>query len=305
MTTVYTEGYIEQTTAAEENAMGTLYNIGKPIKGKPIIDWTMVESLVKQDVMGQYYNTLGAGNQTIDKVNLNFYPLNGDFLFWMLGKRSATSGTRTITNMDGLSGGMNDTGFKPRLTLWKNVNGDKRHIYGTVFGSMNLAWGNANNGLQVSMEGIGMKHGTDSVATTPSYKGSVDSLWTTVTAMTWDSGSLTPYGLTLQLQQGLDSNVGYNGYNENINEFSTCSGVYKLICGATDGETLLADYTASNAKTFVWTVRKAADSTKLMTFTSTLARIGTVIKEEVLGLPPIYTMSIDIQNISAVVTDGL
>ena len=307
----YGEGYYEQTSVDGEDAGNTdlavLYRIGKPIKGKPIIDYTLTEDIVSRDVMGQYYPSLEAGNQTVEQIRLNFYPVNANFLYWMLGKRSAAVGNaRTIQNMDGTSGGIGGTtGFKPRLALWKQTNNSKRHVYGCVFGSMNLAWGNANNGMQVSMQGIGMSNGTDTFTPTITYLQSESDLWTHVDAMTWDSGDLTPYGLTLQTQQSLDSNVGYTGTIDNVNEFSSIIGEYKLICSAANGESLLVDYNAKAAKDFAWTVKKAADSTQYITFTTTNARIGTLIKQEVLNEEPIYTIGIKIQNLVCTVTDGL
>jgi len=297
----YNEGYYEQSTVTEEDALGTLNYIGIPLEdSKPIVTIGLTEDVVEREIYGSYASSLEAGNQLADQVSISFVPTNARFLWWMLGKRNLTTGNRTITHMDG-------TARKPRLSLWKQTNNAKRHVYGWSAESMNLTWN--RNRLKCTMMGKGLKHAADSLSPTITWPISTtqvrDEAWNYISAMSWGGGALGPYALSLQMRQPAVGFVGYDGFYQDISEFTTIKGAYNLIVSATNGETLLADFNSSTPKTFVWTIYKAdGTSSKFMTFTST-CRIAQINVTESMGKEPIYNILLLTEAISVNTTDGL
>lgn len=294
----YNEGYYAQSSVIEElDPLTAISYFGLPsADGKPILTIGLGENLKIREIMGQYYNEVEAGLQLADRVGLDFVPVNARPLWWMLGERTATTGARTISNMDG-------TSRKPRLSLWQQINNDKRHVYGTVFESMSMNWDNSQ--LNFTMSGKGMKHGTDAYSPSKSYEGTIKTPWNHMTAMSWNAGSLTPYKMTGQLTQPITPMIGYGGYYQEINEFSALGGTYNLIVSSANGETMMADKESSTPRTFSWEVRKADDNAKYMTFTHTNCRIRQINATKIIGYEPIYNVLLQIEGTSVAVLDGL
>lgn len=296
----YEEGYYTQSSVTEELTPLTALNyFGVPTEdGKPILTIGLGEDLKLRDIMGQYYQEVESGLQLADRISLNFIPTNAKPLYWMLGKETDTAvgAERVISNMDG-------TARKPRISVWKQVNNDKRHVYGTVFESMTLNW--ENNQLNVMMSGKGMKHGTDAFSPSITPEGSISTVWNHMSAMQWNAGDLVPYKLTGSFNQPILPMIGYGGYYQEINEFAPLGGTYNLIVTATNGETMLADYASQTPRTFTWTVKKADDNTKQMIFTHTNCRIRQINATEIIGYEPIYNVLLQIEGSSVAVTDGL
>lgn len=295
----YNEGYYTQTSVTQEADLGStgLYYVGIPTEeGKPIITIGLAENLKLRDVMGQYYQEIESGLQLADRISLDFVPTNSRFLYWMLGKRTTSTGTRTISNMDG-------SARKPRLSVWKQVNNDKRHAYGVVFESMSLNW--ENNQLNLIMSGKGMAHGTDAYSPSITHEGSISTVWNHMESMTWDGDTLVPYKFSGQITQPITPMIGYAGHYQEINEFAPIGGTYNLIVSATNGEAMLTDFESQTPKDFIWTVKKADDNTKSMTFTHTNCRIRQINATEIIGYEPIYNVLLQIEGISVAVTDGV
>jgi len=293
----YNEGYYEQTTYDQEATLTTLKYLGIPLENKkPIIQFGNTEEITEREVYGSYSASLEAGNQIMNQVSAAFIPTNARFLWWMLGKRTASSGVRTITHMDG-------SAYKPRLSLWKQANNSKRHVYGVVFENMNLMW--QSNRLRVSLIGKGMGHGSDAFTPSIAWDGTISNPWSHISAISWNSGSLTPYALSLQMRQPCVGFIGYNGHFQHISEFTTIKGAYNLVVSGANGESMLADYDSKTARTFSWQVKKTdADSDKYMTFTST-CRIAQINVTDEIGKEPIYNVLLFTEAVSAEVKDGL
>ena len=295
----YEEGiYIQTLGIDEEHAtLATLIKLGYPLEdGKPLSTIGITEALVHREIYAQYYETLEAGPQPANQNIFVFIPTNAKFLWLFYGKRSAATGDRTISNMDGLS-------RKPRFTAWKRVNNDKRHVYGIVIGSLDMVW--AKNKLYASMIGPGMGHGTDSFTPTIGWLDAVDTAWTHITLMEWDNDALTPITFRFRGIQALVPIPSADGdENQEVFEFAPVVGNYTITCTAAQGELILADYAAKVAKTFEWTISKADDPTKEMAFIHTNCRISAITRQEVFGMEPIYTIVIAIEGASIAVKDG-
>ncbi len=296
----YNEGYYEQSTYDEEHAdLAALKRFGYPISNKPILDIGTRENILGKEVYGQGYKSLESGPQVADLVSARFIPVNGRFLYWILGKRSAATGTRTISNLD-------YTARKQFISVWKQVNNRKEHVYGTMFDSMSLAM--KQGGMPtVSLVGKGLNVASNSFTPTITWKDSVESPFTNMSGMTWDGDALTPYACTVNLRCNSKPIQGYDGTYQDINGQVPVYGTIQAMCSATEGETAFADYNDSDAKTFTVTLGKgtADHSTHSLAGTFANARIREMNKQESLGLEPVYTLLIEIQTASWLVTDGL
>jgi len=289
------EGIYEQSSPTEEATLSTLFLPGYTIGTKPIIDIGLTETIFEQQIHGQYYPTLQSGPHTADKVALSYIPTDARFLYWMMGKQTASTGTRTISNMDG-------TARKPYLSLWKQTNNLKRHVYGVPIEQMSLTMEQGKHPI-VRLMGKGMKVATDSF--TPTISHTVSSPFDVLNAMTWDGDSYEPYGLTVNLKQSITPINDYSGVYQEFHDQTMISGSLNMVCGATNGETAIADWTAKTAKTFSFTLKKSSEPTHQIVGTFNNARIQDVVVNEVIGREPIYNIVALIESASFEVTDGI
>ena len=279
----YEEGYYEQATVGEETTpIVNLYEIGRKIDKKPIVEFGITEDVVKRELMGQYYHTLEAGNQNMDHVSLNFHPINLRYLEWHYGKRSANTGNRTIRHMDG-------TLRKLRWTIWKKVNNEERHCHGIVSNNLNTIWG--KKGLEITQSGKGMTHNADDGYTpTITFEGTIKDIYNHCSLCSWGGGNLNCVGFEHNSFHEL-SPSGSNPYQE-INEFSVFTETIQITVLSTSGETLVDDKESSTPKEFIITFAKGGNVSSDMTFTTT-GRIKQITRNEVDGIDPIYTFLIE------------
>ncbi len=214
----------------------------------------------------------------------------------MLGNQTAASGTRTISNLD-------YTARKPFLSVWKQTNNRKEHVYGTLFESMSLAM---QQGQQpaVTLIGKGLNVDNDVFTPTVTWDNSIASRFDYMSGMTWDGDALTPYACTINLRQSPITIAGYDGTYQDINGQVPVYGTITAMCSASEGETAFADYNSSDAKTFTVSLGKSTEAHSIVgTFAN--ARIMEMTRQESLGLEPVYTLLIAIQTSSFLVTDGI
>lgn len=278
----YNSGYIIQANPAETPALTTLNYWGMPkADGVPIWEFGLSENVLEREIMGQYYKDLEAGVQNADMIRGSFLPTNMRFLYAMYGKRSASTGSRTIQHMDG-------SARKPRYAIWKQVNNDKRHVYGILLHNMILEWG--KTALECTMLGKGMTHATDSITPTITHEGSIKSQYTNCSAMSWAAGGLTPYGFRIASNQPIEPIPSDSGYQA-INEFAAIGNEIDIIVGSTDGETMIADKESSTPREFIATFAKGDDATKTITLTIT-CRIKNIGRTEMVEKEPIYNIKL-------------
>lgn len=300
MTIVYKEGYYEQTTYDEEHAtLAALKRFGYPIDKKPILDIGITEDVVARNVYGQGYQSLEAGPQRADFITARFHPVNAKWLYWMLGKRTAATGTRTISNLD-------YTARKKFISVWKQTNDLKMHCYGTLFESCRFSMQQGNSPI-VNLIGKGLSIGSDAYAPVIAWDGAslIKSRWDHIDSMSWDGDSLTPYAITMDLKQNTKPMPGYDGSNQDIDGQKPVFGTINAVCTAAQGEVAFVDWEASSPKTFEFTVGKSEEATHSMAGTFANARLMKVDKIEEFGISPIYNLLMMLQTTSFVVTDGI
>lgn len=302
MTETYEEGYYEQATVAEATTPITvLSKIGQPIGEKPIVEFGIVENVTSRELMGQYYPTLEAGNKRMDIVNLHFYPINMRFAYFHYGKRSAVTGSRTIQHMDGLTGGLNALGRKPRITIWKKSKNDKRHCHGILLNTLNIKWG--KTALEVMQSGKGMVNNTDAYTPTITFEDDIKDIYNHCSVCTWAGGAnMGAVGFELNSSHAIDPVPGASAYQD-FNEYSVIPTTIQIMVLAANGETMLADWDSSTAREFIITFNKSGDSTKSITFTTT-ARIKQITRNEIKGIDPIYTMMLECGQMVITGDDG-
>ena len=296
----YAEGYYKQTTYDEEHAtLAALKRFGYPIDKKPILDIGITEEVVGRDVYGQGYQSLQAGPQVADFVSARFHPTTGEFLYAILGKRSAATGVRTISNLD-------FTARKPFYSVWKQTNDLKIHCYGVLFDSCMFSMQQGNSPI-VNMVGKGLSIGSNDFTPTITWEGAaeIESRWDHIDSMSWDGDPLTTYGFTMNLKQNVKPMPGYDGSNQDIDGQKPVFGTIQAVCSAAQGEAAFVDWEESSAKTFLITIGKSTEATHTLAATFANARLLKVNKFEGFGIEPIYTLLAMLQTSSVVVTDGV
>ena len=296
----YEEGYYEQSTYDEEGDLGALglKKFGYPVDDKPIINIGLTEDVVARDVYGQGYQSLEAGPKRADFVTARFKPVNAKWLYWMLGKRTAATGSRTISNLD-------YTSRKLFLSFWKRVNNLEIHSYGTLIEACTFSMQQGTNPI-VNLVGKGLSVGSDSYAPAIAWDGAsnIKSRWDHIDAMSWDGDALTPYAITIDKKQNAEPIPGYDGSFQDIDGQKPVFGTINVIVGASEGEVAFADWESSSAKTFSVSIGKAKEAhTMVGTFAN--ARLVNVDKVENLGKEPIYNLLMMLQTSSWLVNDGI
>jgi len=249
------------------------------------------------DVYGQYNQSLEAGPQVADLISKRFLPVNGRFLYYMLGNRNLTTGTRTISNLDG-------TARKPFLSVWKQTNDLKQHCYGALFDSCIISMAVGAQPI-VNMVGKGLKIESDSYSPTITWEGSVSSRFDILNGMTWGGDALTPYACTVNLRQSAIPIPGYDGRYQDINGQKPVFGTLNFVCSAPQGEVIFADFEASSQETFTFSLGKSTEPTHSIVGTFANARVLDSKMTEGFGIEPIYNVLAAIETTSMVVTDGL
>jgi len=294
----YEEGYYEQPAYNTEADLGStgLKKFGYPIDEKPIVDIGIAESVVSRDVYGQGFQSLEAGPQKAELISMRFHPVNAKFLYWILGKQSASTGTRTISNLD-------YSARKPFLSVWKQVNTSKIHCYGTLVESCQFSMQQGQSPI-VNLVGKGLSIASDDYSPSVVWDNSIVSRFDYMSGMTWDSDSLTPYACTFNLRQSTTPIPGYDGTYQDINGQKPVFGTINAICTASQGETAFVDWEASAAKTFTVSIGKSTEAHTIVgTFEN--ARLMQVSKTEGFGVEPIYNLLMMVQTASFLVTDGI
>lgn len=214
-------------------------------------------NIIERELYGQYYPTLGAGSTYADGIAVNFVPVNGLPLYWMLGKVTDSAGTKTITNIDG-------TQHKPHLTLWQNTDAQKYHYFNYVVGKLSLQW-EKEGYLSCSINGKAGANATDVYNPTFTFPDDSDdnqiySYYSHINSMTWNSTSITPLRLTLELDQELNGFPDTDGnYYSEIADQNIIKGIYHLQFTSTDVANLITDAEAQTTRSFEWRIDKAAN----------------------------------------------
>ena len=297
----YNEGIYEQAAYNTEADLGStgLNHIGYPIGTRPILDIGNTEDVVAKDIYGQYYQSLEAGPQVADLVTAKFTPVNAKFLYYILGKRTASTGTRTISNLDG-------TARKQFLSVWKQTNELKQHCYGVLFEGCTIDMAMGEQPM-VTMVGKGLKIASDSYSPAVTWANSIESRFDGLKGITWDGDSLTPYGCTINMQQNSIPIPGYDGKYQDINGQKPVFGTVNFVCTAAQGKVVFADFEASTAHDFTFTLGKAtaAHSSHSIVGTFANARVMQSKMVENVGKEPFYNVLCAIETSSFVVTDGI
>jgi len=293
------DGWINQSKGADNwgtaPTMTALYRFGVGADDGAVLNTKFSQQVHQIEQNGVYSNTLQLGNKTMDSIGGVFVPVNLLPFHWLLGKTTDSTGTKTITHLDG-------TARNQRIATFQHTQDMKYQTLGTVVSDLVLDWRADMAALVCQINAKAQDHGKVALSPTYSYPSDIDTMYNHLT-MTWNGAAVKPIKFNATLGRTLGTFIsGSTGKYSRISEFNPVIGGYTLQFIASEGETIFDDFDTGTKRSLVTRLDKA-DNAHYFTITNDVY-INDVNVERVYGFP-VYTVSCVTEDINIVGTDGV
>lgn len=276
-------------------SMSALYYFGISDDEVGAMNYKFSQTIHSIEQHGVYSNSLEPGKQPMDNIGGRFGLVNMLPFYWVLGKATDSSGTKTITHMDG-------TARKPRIATFTQTEDLKYQSLGNVISDLTLEWDVNNNILMAQVAMMGQSHGISTASPTYSYPSSVNTMFNHF-SMTWNGGTVYPLKFRCQIGQKLKGFINSTTKQYSyISEFSPVSAVYSVQFIPLYGESIFDDWVNQTKRTLVWRMDKA-ENDHYFTVTNDVYITAVDVNRDLNF--PIYTMSLMAEDITVSGVDGV